>query len=393
MSEQYVFRMPYDKEPSNGVSYKWLIIGIVIGIVIGAGVFFAWGQLSRDGSEPDGRLATIEKEKLLARFGELHARLNDHLSSTRRYLNEMEGDSPDKIAVIDRLDSELKAIEDEYRSLEQIMADMEKREIADLRDSYKPRKKKLDKDRKPADREPKASKPPQKEPVAQVAQKDATADRSQASVRPAAQSSEGSPEKTGSSPQDRHIVKGRVVDINGNPQPGIEITIDEKYSGVSNENGEYTIERVPEGVFSLTASNGDHGPIDLPLSVDRSQEIVEDIIYPEAVRQFLICKSLVIQKNEDNRTEWKIDGVGEEFEGGVGRLTCLTRIVGAKQRLTVKHRWFWSDQLMTEIPLEIKSSNWRTYSKKTINRKGPWRVDVVRAADGKLLASKSFSVN
>ena len=296
---------------------------------------------------------------------------------------------PKKNADFDRLYTDLDEIETEYRSLERTMAEVEKRKIVDLRDSGNIRKKPAA-DRKPADRKTKASEPPKEEPVAQNA---SSANNAQAAVAPAAQNREVRSEKTGSSQQDFHTVKGRIVDINGNPQSDIEIAIGEKYFGESGENGEYSIERVPEGNYSLSASNGDHGPVELPLSVDGGPVIVEDIIYPEAVRQFIICKHLDIHKNENNRTVWTIEGAGEEFEGGVGSLTCLTRIVGAKQRLTVKHRWFCNDEFISEVPLEIKSPNWRTYSVKSIHKAGPWRIDVVRVKDGKLLASKSFSVN
>ncbi|CAM4282330.1 DUF2914 domain-containing protein [Pseudoalteromonas byunsanensis] len=63
------------------------------------------------------------------------------------------------------------------------------------------------------------------------------------------------------------------------------------------------------------------------------------------------------------------------------------------QGQTVQHLWFHQDQLMAEIPLQISSIRFRTYSSKNImpSQTGPWRVEVV-TEQGQLLAQKSFRI-
>jgi hypothetical protein len=63
------------------------------------------------------------------------------------------------------------------------------------------------------------------------------------------------------------------------------------------------------------------------------------------------------------------------------------------QGKVVHHLWFHQDQLMAEIPLEVGSIRYRTYSSKNImpSQTGQWRVEVV-TQQGQLLAQKSFRI-
>jgi hypothetical protein len=85
--------------------------------------------------------------------------------------------------------------------------------------------------------------------------------------------------------------------------------------------------------------------------------------------------------------------VGTRFPSSVSRLYCFTKIVGATQPTEVFHVWSYGDVERARISLEVKSSNWRTYSSKAIqaHETGAWRVDVLDAA-GNLLQTINFEV-
>lgn len=86
-------------------------------------------------------------------------------------------------------------------------------------------------------------------------------------------------------------------------------------------------------------------------------------------------------------------GQGFQFDSSVGRLYAFTRIVGAPSETRVSHRWYYGDQLMAEVSLPVRGTNWRTWSTKSVipDWVGNWRVDVV-AEDGSVLDSLNFSV-
>lgn len=86
-------------------------------------------------------------------------------------------------------------------------------------------------------------------------------------------------------------------------------------------------------------------------------------------------------------------GQGFQFDSSVGRLYAFTRIVGAPSETRVSHRWYYGDQLMAEVSLPVRGTNWRTWSTKSVipDWVGSWRVDVV-AEDGSVLDSLNFSV-
>ena len=72
-------------------------------------------------------------------------------------------------------------------------------------------------------------------------------------------------------------------------------------------------------------------------------------------------------------------GVGNSFQASVDTLYCFTRIKGADTPVKITHVWYFGGTEMASVDLPVKSSNWRTYSAKTIpsHKTGDWHVDVL----------------
>lgn len=97
----------------------------------------------------------------------------------------------------------------------------------------------------------------------------------------------------------------------------------------------------------------------------------------------------VIAAEIDNLTPAK---TGSRFGSDVGRVYCFTRVTGSEGSL-IRHLWFQGDTIVMEVELPVRSSNWRTYSMKTITDLsiGQWRVDVT-SEDGTVLATVPFTI-
>lgn len=109
---------------------------------------------------------------------------------------------------------------------------------------------------------------------------------------------------------------------------------------------------------------------------------------------------LAEQKLSVERMEIALDVVdlepvdaGKEFSSDVEELFCFTQIKGAEGETTIKHVWYYENELVAEIKLPVKSSLWRTYSAKKIlsSWTGEWTVDVF-SAEGEILKSMTFTV-
>ena len=87
-------------------------------------------------------------------------------------------------------------------------------------------------------------------------------------------------------------------------------------------------------------------------------------------------------------------GISSNFDSSVGKLFAFTRIVGAEDDTRVYHKWYHGDDLVADVPLSVRSGDWRTWSSKTVLPEwtGDWRVVVV-AEDGSVLGSVKFAVN
>jgi len=87
-------------------------------------------------------------------------------------------------------------------------------------------------------------------------------------------------------------------------------------------------------------------------------------------------------------------GISSNFEPSVGKLYAFTRIVGAEGDTRVYHKWYRGDVLVADVPLNVRSNDWRTWSTKNVQPDwtGDWRVVVV-SEDGSILGMVKFAVN
>src|SRR5262245_53809966 len=84
---------------------------------------------------------------------------------------------------------------------------------------------------------------------------------------------------------------------------------------------------------------------------------------------------------------------GEAFAADAGTLMCFTNVVGAEEPVQVYHRWYVGDQMVAEIPINVKAASWRCWSRKTIapSWTGPCHVDIVTES-GDTIGSASFTL-
>lgn len=76
-------------------------------------------------------------------------------------------------------------------------------------------------------------------------------------------------------------------------------------------------------------------------------------------------------------------GADTNFPASVGKLYCITKIIGAKGASKVTHVWYYGHTERARIALDIRSASWRTYSSKIIqtHETGDWHIDVLGPED------------
>ncbi len=84
-------------------------------------------------------------------------------------------------------------------------------------------------------------------------------------------------------------------------------------------------------------------------------------------------------------------GEAESFPKGIARLSCFTDVRGAAPPTQIFHRWYIGDRLVSEIPITVKGSRWRCWSRKTIlpNWEGAGRVEIL-TEEGDVLGTAEF---
>jgi cytoskeletal protein RodZ len=87
--------------------------------------------------------------------------------------------------------------------------------------------------------------------------------------------------------------------------------------------------------------------------------------------------------------------IGNSFQWSKGKVYIWSMIDCTNPPLSIKHIYYFNEQKVSEVSLDVKSNQWRTWSYKTISDKqyiGQWRVDIT-SADGKVLETIRFEVN
>lgn len=93
-----------------------------------------------------------------------------------------------------------------------------------------------------------------------------------------------------------------------------------------------------------------------------------------------------------NVNDLEPENVADTFPAEVHRLFCFTQITGATEPAEIQHRWYWKDELMGTVSLQVNSGNFRTYSSKSIplGLTGDWRVSIVDPKDESIIGTIKF---
>ena len=88
-------------------------------------------------------------------------------------------------------------------------------------------------------------------------------------------------------------------------------------------------------------------------------------------------------------------GVATVFANEVETLSCYSKIIngGAVGHDSVRHVWYYGDDIMADVKLRVGASSWRTHSTKTIMKHwiGDWHVDII-APDDTVLKTLNFTI-
>lgn len=86
-------------------------------------------------------------------------------------------------------------------------------------------------------------------------------------------------------------------------------------------------------------------------------------------------------------------GSGDVIPAGTERVFCFTRIDGAQGETEITHNWYYKGGLKASVVLPVRTSEWRTWSSKTLLPEwtGDWMVEVL-SKDGTPLESLIFFV-
>lgn len=99
------------------------------------------------------------------------------------------------------------------------------------------------------------------------------------------------------------------------------------------------------------------------------------------VLRMVLCKEV---KDREPQNEISSAKVGDVVVG-------WTQIRSGLGDVTVTHRWVRENKTEADVPLQIKASPWRTWSKKTVGEAGNWKLQVLNSK-GEVLKEMTFTV-
>jgi len=132
---------------------------------------------------------------------------------------------------------------------------------------------------------------------------------------------------------------------------------------------------LPAGL--ATAATAQEGEPD-PAAGDPPAAAVEEA---SSVARAAVCTEVV---------ERAPQGAADRFDAEVGRLYCFTEIRGLEGS-TITHAWIHEGTTRARVQLPVRSSQWRTWSSKTLAAgwTGAWQVKILDA-DGIVLKTLDF---
>lgn len=86
-------------------------------------------------------------------------------------------------------------------------------------------------------------------------------------------------------------------------------------------------------------------------------------------------------------------GASDMFVRETPRVYCFSRVVGAQAGSQITHNWYYNGALKASVKLNVGSTNYRTWSSKTLQPgwEGEWMVEIL-SDDGKPLESIVFII-
>jgi len=119
------------------------------------------------------------------------------------------------------------------------------------------------------------------------------------------------------------------------------------------------------------------------------------------------CNQTAIEEEKRATTSLKVSEIGvctgivdrqpvnenTIFSSDVGRIYCWTKINGAMEPTEIKHIWYYGNEKLREIKLDLKYVTTRTWSYKNISpsQVGDWKIEVVDI-NGNVLKTIVFKI-
>ena len=127
-----------------------------------------------------------------------------------------------------------------------------------------------------------------------------------------------------------------------------------------------------------------------PATIERTEDVAAPEPTPAPTPSPRAAQSSGLRVTESavgRRVGGRFVAGGEFRKGQVAAFE--TRVVGGRRGDQIRHVWKWGGRRMQSIVLRVSSSEWRTFSTKTLNSAGVWTVEA-HDASGAVLASAEF---
>jgi len=121
----------------------------------------------------------------------------------------------------------------------------------------------------------------------------------------------------------------------------------------------------------------------------KAQSAGESTAAAEAVSTVQVEDAVVCQDILDRAPV----GSSDMFVRETSKVFCFCRVVGAEPGSKITHNWYYNGSLKASVKLNVGSSNFRTWSSKTLypELQGEWMVEIL-SDDGKPLESIVFVI-